>query len=383
MHPERKLFNKLGGNGRKICARICDDESLDQYGLCGLGRVGLCVRLHNLDVGFLWGTTGKGLTENSFSVDFFQQYFLGGYGNAPAITTVKEKVVTKGASPFLLNFDDSDWSFEDAVPAIFLSDCDPAQCRRLSPDMISFLLNEGGGNALAAELGKKRVELIDALHSYLMNVIFRPSLPDRKKAHPPIIWCRIATQFWLINGGRQESFMSAMTNWIRKKNKWGTAYVRGRSQSGGKSSRMPLEAFLFGGSELPDLITTDWAYKHRSGTHNQKPKAKSKLAGNRSDEDQVGSHLLPAVQNAVQKLSNDPNGRKLFLHKPDPKTGKFRYKGLRDELYDAIYEMSSDISSKRQLKNGQYQKPYAKGSVKKAISKVAICRRAWPRNLAE
>lgn len=285
--------------------------------------------------------------------------------------------MAKTSTDFLLNFNDSHWSFEDAVPAIFLGDWEADQRKRLSPDLILVLLNEGEGRALGAALPKERLEGIAALHDFLINKIFKPSLPSRERSLSPIIWCRIAIQFWLMHGGRQEIFVSAMTRWIKSKHKEGAAYVVYRSANEERRKKIPMEAFLFGGVRLPPLLETEWEYKHTRNSQ-QQPKQQNKKGGKRSDKDQVGAHLLSAVKHAVSEVIGKKRGESLYLRSTDKETGKHRYRGTKYDLLEEICPAGKDSGGRWRLANGNGISLYAESTLMKAISKVAICRKSWP-----
>lgn len=276
--------------------------------------------------------------------------------------------MTKRVETFPLNFDAPMWSIEEAVPWIFFGDM------REHPswsELTTLAVGYAAGEVDDRRLSRTQSESCACLQQHLrmLGVISRGSF------FTPLIWCRLAIQFWLEHGGHQKIFTTAMTRWVIEKNKGGMAFVSYKNSSHPNGREIPMEAFLFGVIEMSALLKSEWFYLCRSRKDNQNAEAES--TGNRSAESQVGSNLLAAVKSAVQELSNGKQGKALFLRKPDPATGKFRFIGLREELCDAIYAISADISGKRLLKNGRYQKAYAKNSVIKAISKIAICRRSW------
>lgn len=283
-------------------------------------------------------------------------------------------MMTKLSKSFTLSFDAPHWSTEEAVPCIFFGDLDVADPQLVAQEIVKYVVNENEGAALKAQIGNQ-FQMVVALQMILIRLLPSGATPSRKNGYHPLVWCRLAVQFWLKYGGRQESFLSTMTQWIKANNKGGVAFVSYKCNGISTRRKIPLGAFLFGGAELPDLVQTEWLYKRRSVNH--LPKGKSKPRGGRSDENQVGSNLLGAVKNAVAELAKNKRGKMLFLRTPDPATGKFRYKGLRGELYANVCTISPDISGERQLKNKRKSKAYAESAVLKAISKVVICRRSW------
>ena len=269
---------------------------------------------------------------------------------------------------FPLNFDAPMWSVEEAVPWIFFGDSSE---HSLWSEVTRIAVGYVVGEVDDRELSKSQSEAYANLQRHIRML----GDLSRSTSFPPVVWCRLAVQFWLKHGGRQKVFTSAMTRWVIVMNRGGIAFVSYVSGDNKNGREMPLEAFLLDNIEESELLKNNWSYRHQSGKSNQQTKTES--TGGRSDESQVGSKLLSAVKVAVQKLFDDKRGGKLFLRKPDPATGKFRFIGLREELYEEIHGISPNFRGKRLLNNGRYQKGYAKGVVIKAISKVAICRRSW------
>ena len=267
-----------------------------------------------------------------------------------------------------LNFDAPSWSIEEAVPWIFFGDsCEEQSWERVTKLAVGYVVGEVDDGRLTPNQSAAFAAI--QRHLRMLGVL------SRGTAFPPLIWCRIAIQFWLEHGGRQQKFISAMTRWVKAKSKGGVAVVRYTNDDHPDGQEIPLEVFLFGTIEACSLLNNAWAYQSSSANAATKPNTQS--TGKRPAESQVGSNLLAAVKVAVQKWKNDKQGEKLFLRRPDPVTGKFRFIGTREELYEEVCEISPDISGKRLLKNGQEKKRYSKASVTKAISVVAICRRTW------
>lgn len=276
--------------------------------------------------------------------------------------------MTAKPKKFPLNFDASTWCIEEAVPWIFFGDSSEEQSwEQVTKLAVGYVTGEVDDGSL------KQNQSV-ALASIQRHLRMLGVLP-RGTGFSPLIWCRMAIQFWLEHGGRQQEFISAMTRWVKAKSKGGVAVVRYTNDDHPDGQEIPLEVFLFGSIEACSLLSNAWAYQ--SSSANAATKSNTQSTGKRPAESQVGSNLLAAVKVAVQKWKNDKQGEKLFLRRPDPITGKFRFIGTREDLYDEILAISPDLSGKRQLKNGQKKQPYSKASVTKAISIVAICRRSW------
>lgn len=276
--------------------------------------------------------------------------------------------MTAKPKKFPLNFDAPTWCIEEAVPWIFFGDgCEEPTWAQATKLAVGYVVGEVDDGRLRRESSAALATL--QKHLRTLGVL------SRSTKFPPLIWCRMAIQFWLEKGGRQQKFITAMTRWVKDKNKGGVAAVSYKNDDHPSDGEIALEVFLFASIDVSALVKNEWIYRRVNGKAATKSKANA--TGKRSAESQVGSNLLAAVKAAVQNLKSGKQGRKLFLRTPAPGNEKFRFIGLREELCKEIYAISTDISGKRLLKNGQYQKAYSESSVMKAISEVAICRRSW------
>ena len=276
--------------------------------------------------------------------------------------------MTAKPKKFPLNFDAPTWSIEEAVPWIFFGDsCEEQSWGQVTKLAVGYVAGEVDDGCLK----KNQSEAFAAIQKPLRAL----GVLSRGTGFSSLIWCRIAIQFWLEHGGRQQKFISAMTRWVKAKSKGGVAVVRYTNDDHPDGQEMPLEVFLFDTIDDSTILKTEWGYRNLSANATTTPK--TKLPAKRSAESQVGSNLLAAVKVAVQNLKNGRRGENLFLRKSDPVSGKLRFIGTREDLYQGIYKISTDISGMRHLNKGQQKERYSKASVIKAISIVAICRRSW------
>lgn len=276
--------------------------------------------------------------------------------------------MTAKPKQFPLNFDARTWSIEEAVPWIFFGDSSEEQFwEQVTKLAVGYVVGEVDDGRLPRNQSAAFAAI--QRHLRMLGVL------SRGTGFSPLIWCRIAIQFWLEHGGRQQKTISAMTRWVKAKSKGGVAVVRYTNDDHPNGQEIPLEVFLFGNIEPCSLLSNAWDYQ--SSSDDSSATSKSNSPRKRPAESQVGSNLLAAVNVAVQNLKSDKQSERLFLRRADAVTGKFRFIGTRDELYGEICKISPDISGKRLLKNGQEKKRYSKASVTKAISMVAICRRSW------
>ncbi|RKT63096.1 hypothetical protein DFR40_0146 [Azonexus fungiphilus] len=269
---------------------------------------------------------------------------------------------------FPLDFDAQEWTLEAALPWVFFGDFrDKESWTDLTDFAIKFMVGDVDERSNSIHLKPYTRELQKHFREH--------GVMRRHTAFSPLVWCRLAIQFWLKLGGRQEAFMSAMTKWVRKQNKGGMAFVVYRCASTGKKRRMPMEAFLFG-RELPDLMSTEWEYKQKA-VSSPKLNGKSLCKGARIDEDKVGANLLGALRSAVADLAKGTRNKSSLLRRLDPETGKYRYRGGREDLLGEVCLQEDGAKGKWRFKNGGGG-PYATSALLKAVSMVAICRKSWP-----
>lgn len=266
--------------------------------------------------------------------------------------------------PFPLNFDDDYWRIEEAVPFIFFGDL--ALNKQESEEIVKYVSNEIEEGSLLKERGNQ-FRLIEPLQQYLIRLVPERSIIDRKMSYSPLVWCRIAVQFWLTYGGRQKKFTLAMTQWIKNKNKLGRGFVFYDSKPdnvGGRSkNKMPLEIFFFDNIDINDTVDKNYrlkSVKPKVATPQIKPPKSSK----RSIENSIGKNVLDFVKDLVWEAAKDRSIRNL-RRRPDPDTQRYRYTGSRSDLYDVLCAIDPQCEK------------YAKTVIFKAISQVATCRKYW------
>ncbi|QRM20740.1 hypothetical protein GBK02_15835 [Dechloromonas sp. TW-R-39-2] len=278
--------------------------------------------------------------------------------------------MAKISKVFPLDFNAQEWTVEEALPWVFFGDDSGKGIWKEQAEFnVQFVVGEADerSNNIHLKTCTRRLQKYFREHGEVR----------RCTAFSPLVWCRLAIQFWLMLGGRQEAFMSAMTDWIKTKNKGGKAFVAYCCATTGKKGRMPMEAFLFGGDELPDLKATEWKYKQKAATL-PPHKVESQRSKVRTDEDQVGANILVAVKHAVSEVIGKKRGESLYLRGTDKKTGKKRYRGTKYDLLEEICPAGKDSGGRWRLANGNGISLYAESTLMKAISKVAICRKSWP-----
>lgn len=271
-----------------------------------------------------------------------------------------------------LNFDEDDWACERALSEIFLRDLEQRGPGSFCEKIVKYLLNEADASSIYGHT-HLHLKMARVLRSYLESVFPEKALARGKK-HPPIVWCRVATQFWLQFGGRQAEFMSQMTNWLQKKYRGNYPVVEPLRRADSVRYQVPVDVFLFA-DELRCPLSSGWQLVSIVA-RGQRGILRKKDSG-RSKEDEVGRSLFAAVKTAVEDLRTDMRTRKHFVTGLDVKTGKARFRGRRDDLYDLISRHYDEVGVVPGRGKDESKKRYAKSTVIRAISELAICRRSW------
>lgn len=273
---------------------------------------------------------------------------------------------TQDVLSFPLNFDAKQWAVEDAVPWIFFWEEANSSFQSISTSVVPYLMNHDVGQSLRSQFGKDRFAAIENLQRHLINLLFRNSTPKPKRGFPPIIWCRVALQYWLNNGGGNEIFLAAMTRWAGNKSKQSPIFVFYDREGSKKKNRVSLVEFLF--VDI-DIATGNLKNFRLRRVKQDSPTTKSSppIDSNRSTENSIGRNAISFVRELIEKAAGDRTISNLRSRR-DPTTQKFRYTGTRSELYDDLCRINDRCATR-----------YRKGVVIKAISLNAKCRKHWPR----
>lgn len=269
-----------------------------------------------------------------------------------------------------LDFDADAWSCEKALPEIFLSDLDHDGPRSLCEKIVKYLLNEADVPSIEKD---SHLWPVRKLKAYLGKIFLETELVRGEK-YSPIVWCRVAIQFWLSAGGRQAVFMAGMTEWLGDQY-WGSyPVVEPQQRADAERYQVPVEVFLFA-AKLRCPLSSGWQLKSEMSMGMRR--ILKKKVPVRTKEDEVGRNLLATVRAAVKALRTDWRTRKHFVTGLDVKTGKVRFRGRRDDLYDLISRRHDEIGVVPGRKENDSITRYKKSTVIRAISTLAICRRSW------
>lgn len=271
-----------------------------------------------------------------------------------------------------LNFDEDDWACERALSEIFLRDLEQRGPGSFCEKIVKYLLNEADASSIHGH-SHLHLKMARTLRNHLEDLFSNEAL-SRGKKYPPIVWCRVATQFWLQFGGRQAKFMSQMTDWLQKKYRGGYPVVEPQRLADSARYQVPVDVFLFA-DELRCPLSSGWQLVSKV-IRCRLDHRKSKASG-RSKEDEVGRKLLETVETAIEELRTGKRTRKHFVTGLDVKTRKARFHGRRDDLYDLISRHYDEVGVVPGRGKDESKKRYAKSTVIRAISELAICRRSW------
>ena len=275
--------------------------------------------------------------------------------------------MTNREKNFPLNFNANYWSIEEAVPYIFFGDLTPNE--KVSEEIVRYVSNEIEETSLIKQWDNE-VYLIELLQPYLIRLLPEELVMDRKIYYPPVVWCRIAVQFWLEHGSRQQTFIAAMTQWIKSKNQSGQVFVfydvKPDNIGGRTKGKMLLEVFLFGAIDIKDAENKNYRL-NLAKTKEAVSQVKQPKSSKRSIQNSIGRNALAYVENLVKEAAESRSIRELH-RKPDPNTQLYGYTGSRLDLYEALCALHPQCKTR-----------YAKTVVIKAISQVAMCRKYWPK----
>ena len=121
-------------------------------------------------------------------------------------------------SKFPLDFNATVWSVEVAAPWIFFGDWCVAQTTNKNSALIHIANQFVHGTSIGAEkiLSRQITQQIETLAAYVKR---RLGALSESTAFPPLVWCRLAIQFWLEAGGQQKLVLIGYASWIIKKNR--------------------------------------------------------------------------------------------------------------------------------------------------------------------
>lgn len=193
---------------------------------------------------------------------------------------------------------------------------------------------------------------------------------------PPIVWSKLAIQYWLQHGGCNPVFMTALGDWLRESGDFGLRVSPSpRSKSSEKARRgrvskwkgapVSMTSFLLdrqlGGHFGQRQVTLD--------KHEPKKVASQQVAkANREEalKKMLGVNLYETVRSVIDDAIASGSVSKLS-RKKDLKSGRFTYTGMHSELCEAIDQCY-----------GQRTQKYKPSTLGRAIRALVVSRKSWP-----
>lgn len=275
---------------------------------------------------------------------------------------------------FPLDFNATSWTIEEALRWVFLGSLasgDSKERERAVAYVLTRLEGEKPDKSVGLSIETKKI--VDDVLSFLQQ--FRQTLSGSGELEP-VVWSRLATQYWLEYGGCYRPFMSAMGTWLddlgdstvrvaprrkpRSVDRPGTGSARRRKPKQVAIASFLLDPFPTGhyGGRLVSVTSAD------KRTETQSPPQ----AINREErlKKMLGTNLYGSVKQVIEDAIASGSIPKLRAQR-DPKTGRFPYTGRHQDLCVAIF--------------GRYEKElkaYAPSSRDRAIRAFVVSRRSWP-----
>ena len=266
---------------------------------------------------------------------------------------------------FPLDFNAKSWALNKAVPWVFFGSTPTPHSLewvKATKSVIGRITGaESAKNVLLPLTTKEKTESLLAFFQRLSS--------DWKSdlELPPVVWSRLAIQYWLMHGGRQDLFMKAFLLWLQNS---GNVAVQiepvsldGQNINGVKLIEVELSAFIFDSVNLKRCIKRRVSLKPIGSRKSGKVTASKR--GAKSIEEKVGSGLFQCVkrviENAIQSRSIANLSSRL-----DPKSGRYQFTGRHGDLCKDILR--------------QYQKetkPYSESTIERAVRELVASRRSW------
>lgn len=271
----------------------------------------------------------------------------------------------KQAHVFPLDFNAESWTLEEVVRWVFFGDTPtPESLDWVRATKYTMAKLAGSDVPMKGLPSSPAKEAADRLLRFFRR------LGSDLQSHlelPPVVWSRLATQYWLIHGGRQDLFMKEFLSWLKSVGDIVVAIepisLDGQHIVGAKLKKMGLPTFIFDPVNLKRMIqrrvVVQAIGRKNSGRGNT---SKGKV---KSIEEQLGSGLYKCVKwivdDAIQSgaISN-------LSSRLDPKSGRYQFTGRHGDLCNDIY---------RQYK--EEIKQYRKSTLERAIRALVASRRSW------
>lgn len=265
---------------------------------------------------------------------------------------------------FPLDFNAESWTLEEAVRYVFFGDYPASESGEwawatehvLAKLTDADLPGEDESNSLLAK--KRAIELIKFLHPLV-------SKWQMGWSYSPMVWSRVAIQYWLKKGGCQKRFLNKLVSWLytTRRNVWlvESIFPAGKMINGGRAKEVDAAIYLLGAFDINKAIYQKTEKKTKSSIAK---KSRKKL-----DFDALKAKFGPNACECVKSIVEDAisSGNILNLtSRLDPETGRYQFTGRHpDLLNDVCRQYSEEID------------PYARSTVDRVLRGLVASRRSW------
>jgi hypothetical protein len=271
----------------------------------------------------------------------------------------------KQTQVFPLDFNAESWKLEEVVRCVFFgSTPTPESIDWVKATKYLMAKLVGSGVPKTGQPSLPTLQVADSLLRFCQGL---SSDWQSDLELPPVVWSRLAIQYWLMHGGRQDIFMKQFLSWLKNMVDAVVAIepisLDGQPIVGAKLKEMVLPAFIFYPLNLKHVTQRRVVIKpigrKKSGGVNP---SKGKV---RSIEEQLGSGLYKCVKWIVEDAIQSRCIPKLSPRQ-DPKSGRYQFTGRHADL-------CNDILRKYEKET----KPYSKSTLERAIRTLVASKRSW------
>ncbi len=266
----------------------------------------------------------------------------------------------------ILDFNANTWPVSVAITRVFFADL--YLNNKLDAEAVAeyfeFFLT--GDDVLRKSPPRDHAKVIELLSKHLKTY---STTFDATTELSPLTWSRVAIDFWLSIGGRQQSFIDAFSRWaFESTKKWPCWVVPQKKKTktrkhGNNTIEFPLDVFLLASIDKASIVGQQWRLDIRELPLLNSPSHQN-IRSKNNIEDIVGANAYALIKTSIIEAA----ANRIFKNiskKTIPETNKFRYTGQRRDLLDELKKFNPEI------------KKYSDSVVIKAISRLATCRVSW------
>ena len=271
----------------------------------------------------------------------------------------------KQTQAFPLDFNAKSWTLEEAVCSVFFGST-PTRRSLEWVRVTKFILAKLANSDVLPNGSPSQPTMKTAIS--LLRFLRRLSTDWKSDLElPPVVWSRLAIQYWLLHGGRQELFMKSFVSWLKNSENivvvMESVSLGGQTIEGAQIREVGLPVFLFDPTNLKRVIQRRVILKAiRRGKSGGGAVTKG---GEDAIEKMLGVGLYRCVKGIVEDAIQS-GGISNLSSKRDPKSGRYQFTGRHVDLYKDIC---------RQYKKETEQ--YSRSTLSRAIRALVAPRRSW------